>query len=92
MQNYGKVGPMSCGKIEQMWHLQMICSKFAIEVNPFFRPVRQPSKIENFNRLPTKKLNFNRQPTSRSPYLDPLLKLFIVGFVLLLFNIFLLLF
>ena len=22
-----------------MWHLQMICSKFAIEVNPFFRPV-----------------------------------------------------
>ena len=42
MQNYGKVGPMSCGKIEQikqMWHLQMICSKFAIEVNPFFRPV-----------------------------------------------------
>ena len=26
-------------KIKQMWHLQMICSKFAIEVNPFFRPV-----------------------------------------------------
>ena len=22
-----------------MWHLQMVCSKFAIEVNPFFRPV-----------------------------------------------------
>ena len=45
---------------------------------------RQSSKIENFNRLPTKKLNFNRQPTSGSPYLDPLLKRFIVGFVLLL--------
>ena len=45
---------------------------------------RQPSKIENFNRLPTKKLSFNRQPTSGSPYLDPLLKRFIVGFVLLL--------
>ena len=27
-------------KIKQMWHLQMICSKFAIEVNPFFRPVQ----------------------------------------------------
>ena len=26
-------------KIKEMWHLQMICSKFAIEVNPFFRPV-----------------------------------------------------
>ena len=26
-------------KIKQMWHLQMICPKFAIEVNPFFRPV-----------------------------------------------------
>ena len=26
-------------KIKQMWHLKMICSKFAIEVNPFFRPV-----------------------------------------------------
>ena len=26
-------------KIKQMWHLQMICSKFTIEVNPFFRPV-----------------------------------------------------
>ena len=43
MQNYGKVGPMSyvakLSKIKQMWHLQMICSKFAIEVNPFFRPV-----------------------------------------------------
>ena len=26
-------------KIKQMWHLQMVCSKFAIEVNPFFRPV-----------------------------------------------------
>ena len=26
-------------KIKQMWHLQMICFKFAIEVNPFFRPV-----------------------------------------------------
>ena len=26
-------------KIKQMWHLQMICSKFAIEVNAFFRPV-----------------------------------------------------
>ena len=25
-----------------MWHLQMICSKFAIEVNPFFRPVLSP--------------------------------------------------
>ena len=53
---------------------------------------RQPSKIENFNRLPTKKLNFNWQPTSGSPYSDPLLKCFIVGFVLLLFNIFLWLF
>ena len=29
-------------KIKQMWHLQMICSKFAIEVNPFFRPVLKP--------------------------------------------------
>ena len=27
-------------KIKQMWHLQMICSNFAIEVNPFFRPVK----------------------------------------------------
>ena len=26
-------------KIKQMWHLQMICSKFAVEVNPLFRPV-----------------------------------------------------
>ena len=26
-------------KIKQMCHLQMVCSKFAIEVNPFFRPV-----------------------------------------------------
>ena len=26
-------------KIKQMWHLQMVCSKFAIEVNPFSRPV-----------------------------------------------------
>ena len=26
-------------KIKLMWHLQMVCSKFAIEVNPFFRPV-----------------------------------------------------
>ena len=25
--------------LRQMWHLQMVCSKFAIEVNPFFRPV-----------------------------------------------------
>ena len=25
-------------KIKKMWHLQMVCSKFAIEVNPFFRP------------------------------------------------------
>ena len=31
-------------KIEKMWHLQMVCSKFAIEVNPFFRPV---SHVEN---------------------------------------------
>ena len=41
-QNYGKFGPTSRGKIEQikkMLHLQMVCSKFAIEVNPFFRPV-----------------------------------------------------
>ena len=41
MQNYGKFGPTSWGKIKQMWHLQMVCSKFAIEVNPFFRPVAQ---------------------------------------------------
>ena len=42
-------------KIKQMWHLQMICSKFAIEVNPFFRPVLYclsssapvPSNVEN---------------------------------------------
>ena len=37
-QNYGKFGPTSWGKIEQikkMLHLQMVCSKFAIEVNPF---------------------------------------------------------
>ena len=27
-------------KIQQMWHLPIVCSKFAIEVNPFFRPVR----------------------------------------------------
>ena len=33
----GHVAKLS--KIKQMWHLQMICSKFAIEVNPFFRPV-----------------------------------------------------
>ena len=26
-------------KIKQMWHLQMVCSKFAIGVNPFLRPV-----------------------------------------------------
>ena len=26
-------------KIKQMWHLQMVCSKSAIEVNLFFRPV-----------------------------------------------------
>ena len=26
-------------KIEQMWHLPMVCSKFSIRVNPFFRPV-----------------------------------------------------
>ena len=26
-------------KIRQMWHLQTVCSKFAIEVNLFFRPV-----------------------------------------------------
>ena len=32
-------------KIKQMWHLQMICSKFAIEVNPFFRPVLPRAKI-----------------------------------------------
>ena len=23
-------------KIKQMWHLRMVCSKFAIEVDPFF--------------------------------------------------------
>ena len=42
MQNYGKFGPSheaKLSKIRQMWHLQMVCSKFAIEVNPFFRPV-----------------------------------------------------
>ena len=27
-------------KIEQMWHLPMVCSKFSIRVNPFFRPVQ----------------------------------------------------
>ena len=32
-------------KIKQIWHLQMICSKFAIEVNPFFRPVFQKEEI-----------------------------------------------
>ena len=26
-------------KIKKMRHLQMVCSKFAIEVNLFFRPV-----------------------------------------------------
>ena len=26
-------------KIKQMWNLQMVCSKFAMEVNLFFRPV-----------------------------------------------------
>ena len=31
-------------KIKKMWHLQMICSKFVIEVNPFFRPVFQSHK------------------------------------------------
>ena len=25
-------------KIKQMWHLRMVCSKFAIEVNPLFSP------------------------------------------------------
>ena len=37
-------------KIKQMWHLQMICSKFAIEVNPFFRPVLRQDK----GKIPTK--------------------------------------
>ena len=31
-------------KIKQMWHLRMVCSKFAIEVNPFFRPVADASE------------------------------------------------
>ena len=29
-------------KVKQMWHLQMVCSKFATEVNPFFRAVLRP--------------------------------------------------
>ena len=33
-------------KIKQMWHLQMVCSKFAIEVNPFFRPVQQGQGVQ----------------------------------------------
>ena len=28
-------------QIKQMWHLQMVCCKFAVEVNPFFRPVQR---------------------------------------------------
>ena len=38
-------------KIKQMWHLQMVCSKFAIEVNPFFRPV---SHVVNRQHPPMK--------------------------------------
>ena len=66
-------------------------AKFASAYNELrFTDNRQRSKILTDYRQ--KKLNFNRQPTSGSPYSDPLLKCFIVGFVLLLFNIFLLLF
>ena len=36
MQNYGKFDPTSSSKIEQMWHLPMVCSKFAIQVIRFF--------------------------------------------------------
>ena len=36
VQNCGKFDPTLLGKIKQMWHLQMVCSKFAIKVNPFF--------------------------------------------------------
>ena len=37
MQNYhGKFDPTLSSKIEQMCHLPMVCSKFAIQVNPFF--------------------------------------------------------
>ena len=33
-------------KIEQMWHLPMVCSKFSIRVNPFFRPVLE-KQVQN---------------------------------------------
>ena len=51
-------------KIKQMWHLQMICSKFAIEVNLFFRPVylalfnENEADVEN-KTLPRKKILVN---------------------------------
>ena len=38
-------------KIKQMWHLHMVCSKFAIEVNPFFRPVAFPGSSLTRNVL-----------------------------------------
>ena len=44
-------------KIKQMWHLQMVCSKFAIEVNPFFRPVtlemHYPSETDDLTDDPS---------------------------------------
>ena len=48
-------------KIKQMWHLQMICSKFAIEVNPFFRPVLLTSNKVPFD-LPTSEVQVEIMP------------------------------
>ena len=38
---FGHSHEAKLSKIKQMWHLQMVCSKFAIGVNPVFRPVLQ---------------------------------------------------
>ena len=48
---YGVCHVAKLSKIKHMWHLQMICSKFAIEVNPFFRPVSSVARVSSVVRV-----------------------------------------
>ena len=58
-------------KIKQMWHLQMICSKFAIEVNPFFRPVTSwPSSIRASHQEPINALELSTEILTVEPQID----------------------
>ena len=57
-------------KIKQMWHLQMICSKFAIGLNPFFRPVyRELQDISNVGTL--QRMSRMTKHVSKAGKVDP---------------------